>query len=82
MYSIRWRQAAPGPEIEPAVPLPRDFRASGRDFRANVPSKPADVSLWLARSALIDLDRLHHAHLLVVHHVTMQHEDAVVVEEA
>jgi hypothetical protein len=36
-----------------------------------------------ARSAsvLVDLDRLHHAHLLVVHHVTAQHEDAGVVEE-
>ena len=32
-------------------------------------------------SVLVDLDRLHHAHLLVVHHVAMQHEDARVVEE-
>jgi hypothetical protein len=32
-------------------------------------------------SVLVDLDRLHHAHLLVVHHVAMQHEDAGVVEE-
>jgi len=32
-------------------------------------------------SVLVDLDRLHHTHLLVVHHVAVQHEDAGVVEE-
>jgi hypothetical protein len=32
-------------------------------------------------SVLVDLDRLHHAHLLVVHHVAVHHEDAGVVEE-
>ena len=35
-----------------------------------------------AASVLVDLDRLHHPHLLVVHHVAMHHEDAGVVEEA
>src|SRR6516164_3084347 len=33
-------------------------------------------------SVLVDLDRLHHAHLLVVHHMAVHHEDAGVVEEA
>ena len=33
-------------------------------------------------SVLVDLDRLHHTHLLVVHHVAVQHEDAGVVEKA
>ena len=31
---------------------------------------------------LVDLDRLHHPHLLMVHNVAVQHEDAGVVEEA
>ena len=35
-----------------------------------------------AASVLVDLDRLHHPHLLVVHHVAVHHEDAGVVEEA
>src|SRR5712692_6052224 len=39
------------------------------------------ASPWRA-SLLVDLDGLHHPHLLVVHHVTVQHEDAGVVEEA
>ena len=33
------------------------------------------------RSVLVDLDRLPHAQLLVVHHVAMHHEDPGVVEE-
>jgi hypothetical protein len=40
------------------------------------------VQVMSGASVLVDLDRLHHAHLLVVHHVAMHHEDAGVVEEA
>jgi hypothetical protein len=34
------------------------------------------------KSILVGLDRLHHAQLLVVHHVAVEHEHAGVIEEA
>src|SRR5260370_35921997 len=61
--------------------------------RATLPAKPISPLLSLVSlasalggsrraSVLVDLDRLHHALLLVVHHVAMQHVDAGVIEEA
>jgi hypothetical protein len=40
------------------------------------------VQVHEGASVLVDLDRLHHAHLFMVHHVAMHHEDAGLVEEA
>src|SRR6516162_7533308 len=44
--------------------------------------RPGSWRLTPRASVLVDLDRLHHTQLLVVHHVAMHHENAGVVEEA
>jgi hypothetical protein len=34
------------------------------------------------RSALVDFNRLHHAHLLMIHHVAMDHVDTGIIQKA